>query len=83
MISSQDGAEMVSELASAINRKIVAPAAGRLDSISLETRRLSKRIEELEKDIRLLQTAHERTRALALVSLLGLCGVVAVVSLFK
>lgn len=74
----QNQSELVRSLASTIQRKIVAPAADKVDIMNVEIKEINQTIADLEKKISLLAAAHNRTRALAAVATLGLAVIVAI-----
>lgn len=81
----QQQSELVRSLASTIRKKIVAPAAGRVELIDLEIKEIDRRIEVLEKELSLLAAAHSRTRMLAAAAVLGVAvlGAVLIIPLLK
>lgn len=67
----QNRSDLVRSLASTIQKKIVAPAAGKVDIINLEIKEINYKIAALEKEVYLLTAAHGRTRSLAAAAALG------------
>lgn len=81
----QNRSELVHSLASTIQKKIVAPAADKVDFINLEMKEINQKINSLEKEVFLLTAAHSRTRLLAAAAALGVVvlGVTLIIPLFK
>lgn len=81
----QNRSELVRSLASTIQRKIVAPAADKVDLINVEIKEINQKITGFEKEFSLLAAAHNRTRMLAAVATLGLVvlGAIMIIPLFK
>lgn len=69
--NTQNRSDLVRSLATTIQKKIVAPAADRVDIINVEMKEINQKIAVLEKELFLLAAAHSRTRALAAVAALG------------
>ncbi len=69
--NTQKRSEAVSALSSTIQRKIVSPAAGKVNIINLEITEINQKITNIENELSLLAAAHKRTRALAVAALLG------------
>lgn len=69
--STQSRSEVVKSLAATIHKKIVTPAAGKLDVVNLEIKEINQRIAGLEKEVALLTAAHGRTRITAAAAALG------------
>ncbi|MCL6635111.1 MAG: hypothetical protein K6T29_05005 [Peptococcaceae bacterium] len=70
--SAQKQAELIRSLASTIQKKIVSPAAGRMNLLGLELKETGRRLDLLEKEFSRLAAAHRRTRLLAVIALAGL-----------
>lgn len=67
----QSHLELVESLASSIQKKLVKPAEGRLETVHCEIRDLSERVGVLEQKLALLTARHGRTRLLTCVSLVA------------
>ncbi|MCL6558283.1 MAG: hypothetical protein K6U74_05680 [Firmicutes bacterium] len=76
MALNPDGAQgrtaLVKSLASAIQEKLVDPAACRIESIDARLQELGEKVQSLEKELALLTLSHSKTRKLAGLTLAGL-----------
>lgn len=79
----QNQAEMVNQLASTIHKKIVAPAADKMELINQQISHTYKLIEGLEKETSALRAAHSRTTLLAVITALGLAVLIIVITFSK
>ncbi|MDD3652911.1 MAG: hypothetical protein PHO01_01815 [Desulfotomaculaceae bacterium] len=65
-------AEIVNALASTIQEKIMLPAEEKTSTLKYAINEANERIDHLEHTLFNLTTAHRRTKAMAVISLLGL-----------
>lgn len=66
----QDRSDLVRSLAATIHKKIMEPAADKIDIVNLELEKMNHKVSGLEKELSALAGAHHRTRLLAVTTML-------------
>jgi PBP1b-binding outer membrane lipoprotein LpoB len=82
--NSRHQSDLIDSLAATIQKKILIPASGKIETLEVEITDLNRMFNELQKEHTLLNEAHNKTRVLAVVSTLAtaILGIVLIIVAF-